>query len=118
MRKLFLLLTAFTASLLIASFSLMSFASDSFETLTVNGTAAGFTAATITTANYNVRKAFCTLETAAIRYRTDGTAPTGTIGHLLDVSGKLELDGRDDIVNFSAISTTATSGTLRCTYWK
>ena len=118
MRKLFLLLTAFTVSLLIVAFSLMSFASDSYETLTVNGTAAGFTAATITTSNYNVRKAFCTLETAQIRYRTDGTSPTGAIGHLLDISGTFTLDGRDDIINFSAISVTATSGKLNCTYWK
>ena len=118
MRKTYLLLAVLTALLLIVSFSLMSFASDDYESITVSGTAIGFTSSKITTSNYNVRKAYCTLETANIRYRTDGTNPTGAEGHLMEVSGKITFDGRDEIINFSAISTTAINGTLKCTYWK
>jgi len=118
MRKLLLMFVVLAASLLVVSFAIMSFASNDFETLTINGTAQGFTASKITTTSGNMHKALCTLEGAQIRYRTDGTAPTGTVGHILDISGTLSLNGYGDILNFSAISTTATSGTLRCTYWK
>ena len=57
-----------------------------------------------------------TLETAAIRYTTNGTAPTTTLGHLLNNGDVLILIGEPSISNFRAIRTTGTSGTFRVTY--
>jgi len=83
---------------------------NSFETVTVTGTAIGITAALITNAT---KSAFLTLETAQIRYRTDGTNPSATVGHLLEVGETLKLTSIDEMNKFRAIRTGATSGVLR-----
>lgn len=57
-----------------------------------------------------------TLETAQIRFTIDGTAPTTSVGHLLNPGEMLKLDSLADITAFRAIRTGATSGSLRCTY--
>ena len=118
MRKLLLMFVSVMALLLVVSFGLLSFAADDYESLTINGTAAGFTASKITTTPYLVRRAYCTLENGNIRYRVDGSSPTASEGHYLPISSTLDINGRDDIVNFSAISQTSVSGTLKCSYWK
>lgn len=65
-----------------------------------------------------VTEVFCTLETAQIRYTLDGTAPTTTVGHLLEIGDTLTIQGRDNIVNFRAIRTGGTSGTLMITFFR
>jgi hypothetical protein len=60
--------------------------------------------------------AYCTLETAQIRFRLDGTAPTSAEGHILNVNDVLELKSCIEMVNFKAIRTGGTSGVLKCTY--
>ena len=50
-----------------------------FEALTVAGTAVGITAAT----RVNANGAHVQVETADVRMRSDGTAPTATVGTLL-----------------------------------
>ena len=51
------------------------------------------------------QEVFCTLETAQIRWTVDGTAPTSSVGHLLNVGQTLTLQNGSDIVNFRAIRT-------------
>jgi hypothetical protein len=87
-----------------------------FETLTVDDTAAGIhlTAATYTDAN----GAYITAETASIRFRVDGTAPTASVGHLVETKGVIELRSQKEIENFKAIRTGSTSAVIMITYFK
>jgi hypothetical protein len=57
------------------------------------------------------------LETAQIRYTVDGvTAPTTTVGTLLEIGESLLLWGTQDIQNFKAIRTGGSSGVLDVHY--
>ena len=86
----------------------MPLATFAFEALAVAGTSIGFTAATIANAICATAK----VETAQIRYRTDGTAPTATVGVIADVGDVLTIWGSADIQAFRAIRSGATSATL------
>ena len=94
------------------------------ETLTVDNTAGGvgFTVATIvptTTATTNVNPAgvaHLTLETAQIRYTLDGTAPTTTVGHLMNAGDILLIEGIANVAAFKAIRTGGTNGSLQCSF--
>ena len=101
-----------------------------FETLSVTATAVGCTAATLQGGNLAVgeintitppkKKAanyalFGPLETAQIRWRDDGTAPTAAVGHLMETGQTLEYDG--DLNNIQFIRTGGTSGSLPVTYY-
>ena len=79
-----------------------------FEALTVAGSSIGFTAATATTAKLAVAK----VESAQIRYRTDGTAPTATVGVVADPGDVIQVWGSADILAFRAIRTGGVSATL------
>ena len=52
------------------------------------------------------------LETAQIRYRYDGTAPTSTVGSLWEVGEEKVISGAAYLEAFRAIRTGGTSGTL------
>ena len=87
-----------------------------YESISVAGTATGFTAATrINSRNEAATRALVTVETAQIRYRVDGTDPTSSEGHLLYVGDILILTG-DEIRTFSAIRVSS-SATIKCTYY-
>lgn len=86
------------------------------ESITVAGTAIGFTAATYLTSSEKAKRAIVTVEDAQIRYTYDGTTPTSSIGHLLNPMDVLVLIGSDNITNFKAIRVSSTSGTLKITY--
>jgi hypothetical protein len=83
-----------------------------FEKITVSSSAIGISAAKITkpsTTNGQSRTAefaLITVETDSIRYRTDGTNPDSTTGHLLVAGDALQLDNFDDIRRFKAIRVT------------
>ncbi len=67
-------------------------------------------------------KALLTVETAAVRFTTDGTVPTVTAGtgagHIAYAGDMLELDTYDDIKTFRAINEVASNGAvLRATYY-
>jgi hypothetical protein len=79
-----------------------------FEALSVGATAVEFTAATALSAKCATAK----VETAQIRYRTDGTDPTATVGVLADVGDIITVYGSADVQAFRAIRTGGTSGTL------
>jgi hypothetical protein len=89
-----------------------------FEQITVANTAIGVTTATVVAGSGHpqANMATCRLETAEIRYRIDGTAPTTTVGTLLEIGDTLVLRGPDVLLRFSAIRTGGTSGVLDCTY--
>lgn len=87
---------------------------DSYEAITVAGTAIGTTTATVGRASWGV----CRLETAEIRYTLDGaTTPTSLIGIVLEPLEWVVLDDRYKLKNFRAIRTTGTSGSLKCHYF-
>jgi hypothetical protein len=79
-----------------------------FEALAVAGTALGFTAATMSGAKCAAVK----VEGAQIRYRTDGTDPTATVGVPADVGDVLIVYGSADVQDFRAIRTGGVSATL------
>lgn len=82
------------------------------ESLTVDATVGG---KAFTTAGAN-RYAFITCETAQVRFTTNGTAPTTTVGHLLNPGDILKLDSNADIAAFRAIRTGSVSGVLKATF--
>ena len=86
----------------------------SHESKTVDNTVGGvaLTAGTYGTSIY----ALITAETAQMRFTVDGTAPTTTVGHLLNPGDTLKLDSLADITAFRAIRTGATSGVIKVTY--
>jgi len=90
-----------------------------FESITVAATAVSLTAANYTTvaseAGQNFRRAVCTVETAQIRFRVDGTAPTSAEGHIANVDDIIKLD-RHEASLFQAIRTGSTSGVLKVSY--
>lgn len=83
-----------------------------YESMTVADSAVGLTSGTYG----NATKAEMTLETAQIRVRKDGTNPTSSEGHLVEVSDTVTLSSAADIATFKAIRTGATSGVLKVTY--
>ena len=80
-----------------------------FETLTVSTTAVAITATIIDQQHDN---ALITCEAASVRFRLDGTAPTATVGHVLDPGDILELRGCE-LGKFQAIRRDGTDATLQ-----
>ncbi len=83
-----------------------------FESVTVTGSSTALTTATIA----QKESALITVETAQVRFTLNGTAPTATAGHVLEVGDVLELDSSEALGLVRFIRTGGTSGTLRCSY--
>ena len=81
-----------------------------FETLTISTAAVSITAGII---DQHHDDALITVETAAVRFRIDGTAPTATVGHILGVGDVLRLRGMGEIGKFQAIRRDASDATLQ-----
>ncbi len=81
---------------------------NTFETLTVAGSSVGLAAATL---DGQQNWAFISVETAAIRFRLDGTAPTSTVGHPANPGDTITL-WDDELEKFRAIRSTGVSATL------
>ena len=79
-----------------------------FEALSVAATAVGFTAATFLNAKLAVAK----VEGAQMRYRSDGTDPTATVGVLAEVGDTITVWGSPDIRSIRFIRTGGVSATL------
>lgn len=99
---------------LTAGISLSGSKASEYEAITVDNTVGGKACATAKVGTCT--KAFITVETAQIRFTIDGTAPTTTVGHLLNIGDILELDSAEDIAAFRAIRTGTASATIHCTY--
>ena len=87
-----------------------------FEKLTISNTALGFTAATLIETNKeNAVRAVVTVESKSIRYRTDGSDPTTTTGHLVYTGGMIVIEGKTNLERFRAIRVTD-DATIQVTY--
>lgn len=87
-----------------------------FETLTISSSAVSLTEATYDpTPGPGAAYTLMSVEADQIRFRLDGTAPTATVGHLVNVGDTIELHGNDNIRNFRAIRVTA-DATLTVSY--
>jgi hypothetical protein len=73
-----------------------------FEQLTVTSATKVLTAATYQVGDKKAQIAFITVEDYDIRYTYDGTAPSGTNGHLATAGTAITLFGVHDIENFQA----------------
>lgn len=91
-----------------------------YESITVTDTAESLTSGTFkpvsTPEHAWAKRAFITAETAQMRYRLDGTAPTSSEGHILNVGDILTLDGIANISRFQIIRTGSTSGVIKISY--
>lgn len=92
------------------------------EMIEVDGVV-GFTAATIASAKTDrakqglsgdIRRVVCSVETASIRFRLDGVAPTSSVGHLMSVGDTFSIDA-EDVANFKAIKVSGT-GNIAASY--
>ena len=79
-----------------------------FEALAVTGSAVGFTAATFA----NAIAAHAVVEGAQIRYRTDGTDPTATVGKVANPGDAIRISGYRDITSIRFIRTGGISATI------
>lgn len=89
-----------------------------YEQITVGSSAIGFTTTLIVQGNGHPQAnlATCRVETAQIRYRIDGTAPTSSVGTVLNDGDTFVLQGLDLLLRFQVIRTSSTSGALTCHY--
>ena len=90
----------------------------SFEELDVSSTALPFTVAKYApTGGDPGILAQCTVEDDAVRVRTDGLAPTATVGDLWPVGSKFYVCGLQNLKNFRVIRVTGDAD-LSCTYYR
>lgn len=108
---------ALAAVLLIAA-SAHAYDYYAFEQVTVANTAIGLTSATISQGggHKQVVAASCRIETAEVRYRFDGTAPTSTVGALLEPGDTIVLTDAVAMKQLQFIRTGSTSATASCSY--
>lgn len=100
----------------VLTLSLQAISYVAFEQITVAGSSIGFTAASITPSGLpEATIATCRLETAQIRWRIDGQAPSSTVGTQMEIGDTLVITGHDSLVRFRSIRT-GSSGQLNCTY--
>ncbi len=85
-----------------------------FESLTVAASSVGLTAGTFSNRN----RALITVAGAQVRFRLDGaaTAPTASVGHILEDGDVLELDSEHQLDNVRFIRTGGVSATLSCAF--
>lgn len=90
-----------------------------FESVSVAASAIGLTASVFEPADRTdigaAQYAFITIETNSIRWQSDGTNPTDTVGHLATTSTTIEMHGIQTIRNFRAIQQVG-GATLRVSY--
>ena len=87
------------------------------QQLTVDNTSGGVALTVPATAD----RASMVLQTAQIRVLDDGTAPTTTLGKVVEAGQSIEyldFDSRDTLLAFRAIRTGGTSGTLDISYYR
>jgi hypothetical protein len=69
-------------------------------------------AQTFTATDPAIVDVFASVETASIRWRCDGTAPTATVGILVSPGGTIVLHGHENVRRLSIIATTATNANV------
>lgn len=87
--------------------------STSFEAITVTNAAIG-----LTTADFQAAVAAeITVENGPIRFRTDGTAASATVGHLLSAGDVLYLDNPSELAGLSMFRDGAVDGDISVSYF-
>ena len=92
-----------------------------YEEITIDATAGGIglTTTKIQPSGDIARTAVrITFESAEVRFRHDGGAPTASVGHRAADGDSLTLNGVTNLKNFRAIRTTGVSATARVTYFR
>ena len=87
--------------------------SSGFEAITVTNAAIGLTKATYEAAV----AAEITVENGPIRFRTDGTDASATVGHLLNAGDVLYLDNPSELANLSMFRDGAIDGDVSVSYF-
>jgi len=87
------------------------------ETLTVSSTALPFTATVYDSGSGRPQSALVTIATDNIRFWSDGTAPTATIGHLGTAGTPIEVCGFSNLKNWRMIRQT-TDATVSVSYFR
>ena len=89
-----------------------------FETITVAGSAVGLTSTTYApTGKPQMTHCQVVIETAEIRARWDGTAPTSSVGVVMTALDILYLDSNEDAAQLKMIRTGGTSATATVVCW-
>mgnify|MGYP001561567028 CR=1 FL=1 len=89
-----------------------------FEQLTVATSSIGITTTVLDPAGKpQTQHCEAKLQTAQVRYRWDGTAPTSTVGTPLEAGDILTIDGNDVAKAIRFIRTGGTSGVLNIHCW-
>lgn len=89
-----------------------------YESITVSSASIGFTSATYAPAGQTAASvALVTTETNPIRFRSDGTAPTSSEGHLAAASSQIEVCGAAAVANFRMIRT-GSDATAKVTFFR
>ena len=87
--------------------------SSSFEAITVTNAAIGLTVADV----QGAVAAEITVENGSIRFRTDGTAASATVGHLLNDGDVIFLDNISEMLALSMFRDGATDGDISVSYF-
>jgi hypothetical protein len=96
------------------AFHRRNFDSQNFEQLTVTATVGGIA---LSSAVYGTsRYAEISIESADIRFTTNGTPPTASVGHLCGPTDIIRLDSNEDIATFRAIRAGAADAIIQVTY--
>ena len=82
----------------------------SYEDITVSSSSIP-----LTTIPATAVRAVITVETDAVRFKTDGNNPSSTVGHLLNINDVLILESAADITAFKVIRVT-NDATIRVSY--
>lgn len=89
-----------------------------FETVTVAGTAVGLTSTTYApTGSQQMSNCLARTESAEIRIRVDGTAPTASVGLLVSVGDTFEIASNADLAALKMIRTGSVSATVTFLCW-
>ena len=113
MKRIFL---PIAAVLFLSVFVLAQNVGQKYESLTIGASAKAITAATLlSTENAQLRECTGRLETAQVRYRFDGTDPTSSEGHLLEIGDEITIRGYTNLKQFRAIRTGDVSAVLKLT---
>ncbi len=121
MKRLFVLFAILLLSVTVYSADLLR--PTGYEAITVDATAGGVsltTAKYLTASTSKILSDYAVLsnETAQIRFTVDGTAPTSTVGLLLQPNQSWLLDSFEELKNFRAIRVSDTSASLKVIYYK
>jgi len=87
------------------------------ETITVSNTALGFTSNLINQGAGQATFALVTVAVDNVRFWSDGTAPTATVGHIVVAGTPVSVCGFDNIKNFKMIRVT-TDATVSVSYFR